>query len=149
MCSSDDMRSSDQRASDPINAGPAPCLRCCEFITDEQLEREAERYGAAGGDPQVVWPNGVRSLHRPSASYRSIADALAQIAVRLCLDGVRRQLKNRSRPATGLRASNDTRSRTIHPRKKEIRTSMREARDLRRQPMMGIRVGTGVLIRSG
>ena len=36
-----------------------PCLRCCHFITDERLEREAERYGAAGGRPQVVWPNGV------------------------------------------------------------------------------------------
>jgi hypothetical protein len=36
-----------------------PCLRCCQFITDERLEREAERYGAAGGLPQVVWPNGV------------------------------------------------------------------------------------------
>jgi molybdopterin/thiamine biosynthesis adenylyltransferase len=36
-----------------------PCLRCCNFITDERLEREAERYGAAGGRPQVVWPNGV------------------------------------------------------------------------------------------
>lgn len=36
-----------------------PCLRCCHFITDERLAREAERYGAAGGRPQVVWPNGV------------------------------------------------------------------------------------------
>lgn len=36
-----------------------PCLRCCHLITDERLQREAERYGAAGGRPQVVWPNGV------------------------------------------------------------------------------------------
>jgi molybdopterin-synthase adenylyltransferase len=36
-----------------------PCLRCCGFITDELLEREAARYGAAGDRPQVVWPNGV------------------------------------------------------------------------------------------
>ena len=36
-----------------------PCLRCCGFITDERLKREAEQYGAAGGRPQVVWPNGV------------------------------------------------------------------------------------------
>jgi len=35
------------------------CLRCMGFITDEVLKREAERYGAAGGKPQVVWPNGV------------------------------------------------------------------------------------------
>ncbi len=36
-----------------------PCLRCCNFITDERLAREAEQYGAAGGRPQVVWTNGV------------------------------------------------------------------------------------------
>jgi hypothetical protein len=36
-----------------------PCLRCCGLITDERLQREAEQYGAAGGRPQVVWPNGV------------------------------------------------------------------------------------------
>jgi molybdopterin-synthase adenylyltransferase len=35
------------------------CLRCVGFITDEILAREAARYGAAGGRPQVVWPNGV------------------------------------------------------------------------------------------
>ena len=36
-----------------------PCLRCCNFINEESLAREAERYGAAGPQPQVVWPNGV------------------------------------------------------------------------------------------
>lgn len=36
-----------------------PCMRCCGFITDDRLRREAERYGAAGPRPQVVWPNGV------------------------------------------------------------------------------------------
>lgn len=36
-----------------------PCLRCCGLITDERLKQEAERYGAAGNQPQVVWPNGV------------------------------------------------------------------------------------------
>ena len=37
----------------------APCMRCCGFITDERLEQEAKRYGAAGLRPQVVWSNGV------------------------------------------------------------------------------------------
>ena len=37
----------------------APCLRCCGFITDDRLEQEANRYGVAGGRPQVVWSNGV------------------------------------------------------------------------------------------
>ena len=36
-----------------------PCLRCCGFITDQRIEQEANRYGAAGGRPQVVWSNGV------------------------------------------------------------------------------------------
>jgi molybdopterin/thiamine biosynthesis adenylyltransferase len=36
-----------------------PCLRCCNFINEERLAREVERYGAAGPRPQVVWPNGV------------------------------------------------------------------------------------------
>lgn len=36
-----------------------PCMRCMGFLTDELLAAEAKRYGAAGGRPQVVWPNGV------------------------------------------------------------------------------------------
>lgn len=35
------------------------CMRCMAFITDERLSNEAQLYGAAGGRPQVVWPNGV------------------------------------------------------------------------------------------
>lgn len=43
-----------------IQSSPGhPCMRCCGFITDERLKREAERYGAAGSRPQVVWANGV------------------------------------------------------------------------------------------
>lgn len=36
-----------------------PCMRCMGFLTDELLADEAKRYGAAGGRPQVIWPNGV------------------------------------------------------------------------------------------
>ncbi len=36
-----------------------PCLKCLGFLTDDLLAREAADYGAAGGKPQVVWPNGV------------------------------------------------------------------------------------------
>lgn len=36
-----------------------PCMRCFGFITEENLQREAEKYGAAGHNPQVVWANGV------------------------------------------------------------------------------------------
>ncbi len=36
-----------------------PCLRCYGLITDQRLGEEARMYGAAGGRPQVVWPNAV------------------------------------------------------------------------------------------
>lgn len=36
-----------------------PCLRCYGIVTDDALETEGRKYGAAGGKPQVVWPNGV------------------------------------------------------------------------------------------
>jgi molybdopterin/thiamine biosynthesis adenylyltransferase len=35
------------------------CLRCMGIVNDSALEVEAQQYGAAGGRPQVVWPNGV------------------------------------------------------------------------------------------
>ena len=42
-----------------LSSPGGPCLRCCGLITDERLEQEANRYGAAGWRPQVVWANGV------------------------------------------------------------------------------------------
>lgn len=36
-----------------------PCLRCMGIVNDRDLELEAKMYGAAGGRPQVVWPNGI------------------------------------------------------------------------------------------
>jgi len=36
-----------------------PCLRCAGILTDDLLAEEARRYGAAGGKPQVIWPNGL------------------------------------------------------------------------------------------
>ena len=35
------------------------CMHCVGFLTPERLAQEAAHYGAAGGRPQVVWPNGV------------------------------------------------------------------------------------------
>lgn len=35
-----------------------PCMWCLGFLTEDRLKREAERYGAAGSRPQVVWANG-------------------------------------------------------------------------------------------
>ena len=36
-----------------------PCLRCLGVVTDDALDQEGLNYGAAGGKPQVVWPNGL------------------------------------------------------------------------------------------
>jgi hypothetical protein len=35
-----------------------PCMRCMGLVSDGALAKEAAWYGAAGGKPQVVWPNG-------------------------------------------------------------------------------------------
>ena len=35
------------------------CMRCLGFLANEKLALEQANYGAAGGKPQVVWPNGV------------------------------------------------------------------------------------------
>lgn len=42
-----------------LSSPGAPCLWCLGILTHERLELEAQDYGAAGGKPQVVWPNGV------------------------------------------------------------------------------------------
>lgn len=36
-----------------------PCLRCLGVVREDALAQEAQKYGAAGSKPQVVWPNGV------------------------------------------------------------------------------------------
>lgn len=36
-----------------------PCMKCLGFITEQKLQKEAEKYGTAGHNPQVVWANGV------------------------------------------------------------------------------------------
>lgn len=50
-----------------------PCLRCFGFITEERLHDEARRYGAVGGRPQVVWPNGVLASTAVGAFVQLIA----------------------------------------------------------------------------
>jgi hypothetical protein len=42
-----------------ISAPGGPCLRCLNFLTDELIAKEVQRYGAAGPRAQVVWANGV------------------------------------------------------------------------------------------
>lgn len=42
-----------------LSVSGGPCLRCLGVVTEEALDEEGRNYGAAGGKPQVVWPNGV------------------------------------------------------------------------------------------
>jgi hypothetical protein len=35
------------------------CMTCLGFLTEDNLAKEAAKYGDAGGKPQVVWSNGV------------------------------------------------------------------------------------------
>jgi hypothetical protein len=36
-----------------------PCLQCMGLLSERGMREEAERYGAAGSNPQVVWPNAI------------------------------------------------------------------------------------------
>lgn len=36
-----------------------PCFKCYNFITDEDLAKEASNYGDAGVRPQVIWANSI------------------------------------------------------------------------------------------
>jgi hypothetical protein len=36
-----------------------PCMQCVGFLNEQTLTTEAQAYAAAGGKPQVVWPNGI------------------------------------------------------------------------------------------
>jgi molybdopterin-synthase adenylyltransferase len=42
-----------------LSSPGGPCMKCIGFITEENINKEAAKYGDAGGRPQVVWPNGV------------------------------------------------------------------------------------------
>jgi len=42
-----------------LSSPGCPCLRCMGIVREADLEQEGRNYGAAGGKPQVVWPNGL------------------------------------------------------------------------------------------
>ncbi|HEX8372642.1 MAG TPA: ThiF family adenylyltransferase [Chthoniobacterales bacterium] len=47
-------------AGQVVLTGPGePCLQCLGIVTEAALTAEARKYGDAGGNPQVVWPNGL------------------------------------------------------------------------------------------
>jgi molybdopterin-synthase adenylyltransferase len=53
------------------------CMFCMNFLNDQTLAQEANRYGAAGPRPQVVWPNSI------------VASTAVSIAVDLLTDWTR------------------------------------------------------------
>ncbi len=59
-----------------------PCMFCLGFLTEKRLSQEAERYGDAGAQPQVVWSNGV------------LASAAVGVAVDLLTDWTRSLREN-------------------------------------------------------
>lgn len=36
-----------------------PCLWCLNILNEQSVNKEVQEYGAAGGQPQVVWANGI------------------------------------------------------------------------------------------
>jgi len=52
----------------------APCLRCMGIINEHILKREADNYGSAGPQPQVVWANGVLASTAVSLFVRLFTD---------------------------------------------------------------------------
>ena len=74
------------------------CMRCMGLLTEELLLREAERYGAAGSRPQVVWPNGVLASSAVGIGVDLLTDWTKRISgpVFLEYDGNRGTVKNRS-----------------------------------------------------
>lgn len=72
-----------------LSAPGCACMKCLGFITPEKLAKEAQRYGAAGPRPQVVWPNGVLASSAVGLAVDSLTGWTrnTQAPVYLCYDG--------------------------------------------------------------
>jgi hypothetical protein len=62
-----------------------PCMFCLGFLRDANLAREAALYGAAGGCPQVVWPNGVLASTAVGVAVDLLTDWTRSLRGRVCL----------------------------------------------------------------
>lgn len=56
-----------------VSTPGGPCLKCLGIVTEHKLKREAEQYGAAGPNPQVVWSNGVLASTAVGAFVQLVA----------------------------------------------------------------------------
>jgi len=64
----------------------SPCLRCLGVVTEEALAEEGRNYGAAGGKPQVIWPNGVLASTAVGLLMQLVAPWHASTATGACLE---------------------------------------------------------------
>jgi hypothetical protein len=88
------------------------CMRCYGFITDAKIEEETRRYGAAGGKPQVVWPNGVLASTAVGLAVNLVCPWSKPIgSVYLEYDGDRHTVS----PSNRLQAVKDRRCSHYHP----------------------------------
>jgi len=63
-----------------------PCLRCLGIVTDDALDEEARNYGAAGGKPQVIWPNGVLASTAVGLFMQTVAPWRTSRDIGACLE---------------------------------------------------------------
>jgi len=75
------------------------CMKCCGFITETKLATEAKKYGDVGGNPQVVWSNGVLASNAVGIMVDLLLgwSALKDRRVYMSYDGTRGLLKEHTR----------------------------------------------------
>lgn len=67
-----------------------PCMWCMGYLNEVTIEKEAEAYGSAGANPQVVWPNGVLASHAVGLVVQLITGwSKNALPFYLCYDGAR------------------------------------------------------------
>lgn len=64
----------------------SPCLRCYRVVTEKALEEEGRNYGAAGGKPQVVWPNGILASSAVGLFMQLVTPWMANQVGGVCLE---------------------------------------------------------------
>jgi molybdopterin/thiamine biosynthesis adenylyltransferase len=82
-----------------LSTPPGPCLRCMGIINEANLAAEAQRYGFAGSQPQVVWSNGLLASAAVGLIARLVAPwhPNASLSAYLEYDGNRSTLRECSR----------------------------------------------------
>lgn len=77
-----------------------PCMWCMGFLTDDVVAQEAQKYGAGGPKPQVVWPNGMLASAAVGIGVALLTGWTDTSVPFLELDGNRNLLRASSRLGT-------------------------------------------------